>query len=92
MPLHPDFKPATWRGTTASDGKIIGISFNLDDGTIVRLKIDARSAFHAGGSLLEEIAKGDYRALMNTQSDKSAGSPDFDVSIPLDRMGSTKCQ
>ena len=62
MSLHPDFLPATWRGTTASDGQIIGISFDLADGSVVRLKLDARSAMHAGGSLIEEIAKGDYRA------------------------------
>ncbi|MDO9227149.1 MAG: hypothetical protein Q8M09_12475 [Pseudomonadota bacterium] len=82
MALHPDFKAANWRGTTSSNGEIIGISFDLEDGSVVRLKLDAHSACQAGGSLIEELAKGGYRALMNSQSAKSSGNPDVEGSIP----------
>lgn len=73
MPLHPDFKAATWRGTTASDGEIVGISFDLEDGSIVRLKLDARNAHHAAGTLLENLCRGHVSTLI--QSDSSSGSP-----------------
>ena len=42
--LSESFKPAKWRGTTAADGKTIGISFNLSDGAVVRYALDVESA------------------------------------------------
>jgi hypothetical protein len=39
MPLHPDFKLCAWRGTTSTKGEVIGISFNMPDGGIVRLAL-----------------------------------------------------
>lgn len=42
--LSKSYFPAQWRGTTAADGKVIGVSFNLTDGSIVRYALDVESA------------------------------------------------
>ena len=75
--LHPDFQPAAWRGTNMSDGKIIGISFDLANGEIIRLAIDAKSARAAAETLLDHL---DAAARTNTQSASASGNPSVDVS------------
>lgn len=76
--LSPAFLPAKWRGTTNTDGDIIGISFDLADGSIVRLALDMESARHVSETLLEYA--GPYWVRTNSQSDKSDGSPSRDGS------------
>lgn len=78
MPLHPDFQPATWRGTTNTDGKVIGVSFDRLDGQVVRLALDLRSARHLAESVLEFLR--DYEERTNRQSERSSGSPNCDGS------------
>lgn len=53
--LSPEFKPAAWRSTCASDGEFIGISFDLADGSVVRLALDADSARDAAETLVQYI-------------------------------------
>lgn len=76
--LPKSFVDATWRGTTNTDGKLIGISFNLADGKVIRLALPVDSGIQAGESLLEYLAA--YRSGTNSHSDKSSGNPSLDVS------------
>lgn len=78
MPLHPDFKPATWHGTTNTDGKVIGLSLNVSDGTVARFALDVESARHVAGSIADYLAA--YEARTNSQSPNSSGTPSVDVS------------
>ena len=77
--LHPDFKNATWRGTTNTDGKLIGISFNLADGQVVRLSLPLGDAIQAGESLLSYAAP--FRSATNSHSESSSGNPSLAVSV-----------
>jgi len=77
--LSPEFKPATWYGTCASDGEFIGISFDLADGSIIRLALDADSARATAETLAQSIGQAGIRT--NSQSDSSSGSPSIDVSV-----------
>jgi hypothetical protein len=80
--LHPDFKPATWRGTCASDGEYVGISFDLEDGSgVVRLAVKADGAKHCAENILHYLAAAASRT--NSQSDSSSGNPSVDVSVQL---------
>lgn len=76
--LSSEFKPATWRSTCASDGEFIGISFNLADGSIVRLALDADSARDAAETLSQYLDQTTIRT--NSHSANSSGSPSVDVS------------
>lgn len=77
--LHPDFKPASWRGTTNTDGEVIGFSFDLDSGEVIRLAVDAESARQCAESILSYLDSQAVRT--NSQSDSSSGSPSVDVSV-----------
>ncbi len=44
MSLHPDFKPCTWRGSTNTDGECVGISFDAEDGSVIRIVLSIKSA------------------------------------------------
>ena len=76
--LHSDFKPATWRGTTATDGKTIGLSFNLLDGKVARYALNVDSALEMAATLLDHIAA--FIERTNTQSDADSGMPRSAVS------------
>ena len=51
--LPGSFVDATWRGTTNTDGQLIGVSFNLADGAIVRLALPVADARDVAETLLE---------------------------------------
>jgi hypothetical protein len=76
--LSPDFRLAVWRGTTNTDGNEIGISFDLADGAVIRLRLAAPSARNAAESILGYLAAGAGR--MSSQSESSSGSPSLAVS------------
>lgn len=73
--LHPDFIPATWRGTTNTDGEVVGVSFGGADGSIVRLALDLDCARRLAESILEYA---DAYRRMNLHSDRSSGSLNLD--------------
>lgn len=79
MSLHPDFKPAAWRGTTNTDGKVVGISFDIASGEICRLVLDLASARNLAESILF-VLENYRRSGTNCHSDKSSGSPNLDGS------------
>lgn len=66
MTLHIDFKPATWRGTTNTDGKIIGVSFDLAAGGVARLALDVGSARQLSDSIKDYLDR--YEIGTNVQS------------------------
>lgn len=68
MPLHPDFKAVTWRGTTCAKGQPTGISFNSPDGAVIRLKLQDACARHLAESILEFLDR------TNSQSEMSSGT------------------
>ena len=79
MCLHEDFKIASWRGTTNSDGEVIGLSFLLGSGEVIRLALDANSALMCADSIFDYL--GQVRT--NVHSDNSSGNPSVDVSLHL---------
>lgn len=74
MPLSEDFKSATWRGTTNTDGRVIGVSFDLAEGGIVRLSLDLSSARNLAETIAEYLAA--YEVRTNVHSARSSGSGD----------------
>ena len=74
MSVPNSYMPATWSGVTATDGEYIGLSFTLDTGEVVRLKLPATSARWGAESI------GDYLPETHTHSDSSSGSPSSEVS------------
>lgn len=44
MALSKNFKPAMWRGTTSTDGEVVGVSFDLPSGETIRLALSAQCA------------------------------------------------
>lgn len=77
MTRLPSFTPAEWRGTTNTDGQVIGISFNLEDGSIVRVKLGCASARHCAESILGYL---DGYTSKNSQPESAAGICNTDVS------------
>lgn len=75
MTLREKTKSAKWRGTTASDGKSIGVSFYVDGGTVMRLRLDLASA-----RSLEETLRHYLGKVTNSHSEKSSGKPSVEVS------------
>jgi hypothetical protein len=72
------YLPARWRAVLPVDfDDTQGIAFDLDDGQIVRLSIDAESAL-ALVTLIQRYRSGDPRF----QSPSSSGSPSVDGSMP----------
>lgn len=76
--LHADFKPASWRGTCNTDGEFIGVSFDLPDGSILRLALDAQSALLCAETIQDYLRP--YGMRTNSHSDSSSGNPSVDVS------------
>ena len=75
------FTPAKWRGVTGPSiktGDEIGLSFDLEDGSVCRLLISSETAITVANVLLECIER--YRNRMNVHSDNSSGSPNRDGS------------
>ena len=73
--LNSDFKPASWYGTTNTDGKVIGVSLELPGEGIVRYALDVDSA----RALAETIAN--YLGIRtNSHSEMSSGIPKREVS------------
>ena len=78
MPLHPDFKTAAWRGTTNTDGQVIGISFDCAAGETLRFALDLDSAGQLAESILEFLEP--YRRGTNRHAEMSAGRSNCDGS------------
>jgi hypothetical protein len=72
------FQPATWRGTTAADATGLGISFDLPNGEIIRLKLSVDAACGLRDSLADYLP-----ADVTAHSESSSGSPSLDVSPQL---------
>lgn len=68
--LHKDFKPVTWRGTTNTDGSVIGVSFQDGDGAIYRYSLDLANAKNLSESIGLYLA-----GRTDCQSDSSGGIP-----------------
>ena len=53
------YKRAAWRNTTPVDAALgdgeLGIGFNLDDGSSVRIRLDVRAANHLAQSIVEYL-------------------------------------
>lgn len=76
--LHPDFKPASWRGTTNTDGKIIGVSLNVADGSVARFALNLSCAISLAETILDYARR--YADRTNSHSESSSGNPSVDVS------------
>lgn len=76
MALSKNFKPATWRGTTSTDGEVVGVSFDLPSGETIRLALNAHCACWLADSLNDAL----NQRGTNVQSTRSSGSPSTDVS------------
>lgn len=76
--LHRNFKPAAFRGVTNTNGKIIGVSFDLPDGSIARFALHLPDAISLAGGVLDYA--GLFCVRMNSQSPSSSGNPSVDVS------------
>ena len=85
--VHPtrlvpgSFTRSKWRGTTACDDSgSIGISFDLPDGSIVRLALDRKSAINLAGTVKEYI---DAYKSERSHSFNSSGMPSVEGSTPF---------
>lgn len=80
--LPPSYVPATWRNVTPVDAetRAIGIGFDLPSGT-VRMALPLEGARHLAEALAEELDRYGYRRTQS-HSDKSAGIPSVEVSMP----------
>ena len=74
MSLPGSFESAQWRGTTSRRGAdVVGVSFDLASGVVVRLALPADSARQLMGSLRDYLE-------IDVQSCSESGSPIADVS------------
>jgi hypothetical protein len=78
--LSSSFRPAEWRGTTNTDGELIGVSLDLADGQVARYALNLVSARMMAESIIEFAAP--YGARTNSHSDSSPGIPSVEVSTP----------
>ena len=79
-PLPPSFAVSAWRGTTACDTfGGLGVSFDLPDGSIVRLALDRQSAQQLSQSVRQYL---DGYNSVRPHSDNSSGRPSVEVSTP----------
>lgn len=76
--LSRDFTPAVWRGTTNTDGKVIGVSFDTASGATIRLALDVGDARRLVTSMLGYLGA-DLQGT-NCHSESSSGSPKPDGS------------
>lgn len=74
--LPASYRPVTWRSTTPVDpaSRQIGVSFQQEDGTVVRVAFGLDCARHLGQSMADYLER--------FQSSMSSGIPSADVSIP----------
>lgn len=77
MTLSTSFLPARWRGTTNTDGSVIGVSFDTG-ADVVRLALDLDSARNLAESLSEFLDA--YTVRTNSHSERSSGIPNRDGS------------
>lgn len=83
MGTLPDiYQPAEWRNTTPADdiSQRLGVGFDRQDGTVIRLSLSAQSAKHLSESLAEFLQEVGQRS----HSSISSGMPSSDVSTPFD--------
>lgn len=80
MALSSSFLRAAWRGTTNTDGELIGISLDLADGRVERFALDVGSALMLAESIIEYA--GNHGRRTSSHADSSSGSPSVDVSTP----------
>lgn len=79
MPIPDVFPWARWRGVTKADTDgSVGISFDLADGTIVRLRLSRESALWGVGSI--QWVFGHQECF--SQSESSSGIPSLPGSTP----------
>ena len=80
MSIPASYAPATWRNTTPVDpaGPFVGVGFDLDGGSIVRLRLPAKAARDLAETILAFLADHEARS----QDDRSRGMPSVDVSCP----------
>ena len=81
--IPQSYVTATWRNTTPVDreAQAIGVGFTLESGEIVRLRLGLDSARQLAETLSGYLTGyGSY----GSQSDKSAGIPRVDGSMPDD--------
>lgn len=77
--IPASFQPARWRGTLPFDAAgSTGISFDLEDGSTVRLRLDARSV----KDVRETLAGGYSNSLGSTQSQTKPLNPSAPKSVP----------
>lgn len=75
LPLS--FVDASVRGVTNTDGRLIGVSFDLENGEVVRLALPFDQAESMAKTIRYYLES--YRRT-NSQSDKSSGNPSEEVS------------
>lgn len=71
--LPASFVDAQGRGVSATDGELIGLMFDLADGTVVRLAVPYVQAESMAQAVLD--AGRDQRLRTSSQSASSSGSP-----------------
>lgn len=78
------FVPVVWRGTTSNAvvGNGVGISFDSEDGSVVRLMMTYESAKDAAETLFEAIQR--RVDFISAHPDSSSGNPSVDVSTPVE--------
>lgn len=80
--IPSSYRPATWRGTLPCDAGETAVSFNLGDGSVLRLRLPVDSALHLAESLADYLVEAGYAVRTNSQSRSSSGSPSVDGSMP----------
>lgn len=78
-----EFVPVAWRGTTfnaACQKDAVGVSFNSQDGGVIRLLMTRESAKQTADSLLEAYQR--WVEFASFHSDSSSGKPSVAVSTP----------
>ena len=78
--LSSSFLPAEWRGTTNTDGELIGLSLDLSDGQVARFALNLVSARMMAESIIEFADL--YGDRTNSHSARSSGNPSVEVSAP----------
>ena len=79
------FRPVDWRGTLRACPHCgdIGISFDREDGTVLRLRLNPRSAQAVMQTIRDYVSGGRPR---NSHSPSSVGMPSADVSTKEPRQ------
>ena len=73
--MHKDFIPATWRGTTAIDGRgFIGLSLDTENDT-VRFQIDVKNAVDILESILFVLAQSQRKLSQSSKLSEMPSEP-----------------